>query len=161
MTKNGWRYRSLQACSTFALVGLTVAIHACTGSASPRDAEQKPSVDMTPTFTTPIVELKLAREEPILFGIKACKVYRLMRPGKTPQDWELLFKPAPYLLPQRCVRERLEFDGEYIQIEIGTQAMGAGGCCTTYAAYRSRDGENWEIRPATSIKEWQALGKSN
>ena len=69
----------------------------------------------------------------------------------------LLFKPAPYLLPKTCIRERLETDGDYLHIEIGTQAIGAGGCCTTYAAYRTRDGVTWEIRPATSIKTWKPL----
>ncbi|MGB7181769.1 MAG: hypothetical protein WBD51_07515, partial [Burkholderiaceae bacterium] len=36
-----------------------------------------------------------------------------------------------------------------------------GGCCTTYAAYRTRDGVTWEIRPATSIKTWQPLEASD
>ena len=158
MTKNVRSYRSRQAFFVFTLIGL---IYACTGSASPQDEEHELNTNMPPAFTTPVVELTLPHDKTILFGIKACKVYRLVRLGNTPKTWELLFKPAPYFLPQRCVREHLEFDGEYVQIEIGTQAMGAGGCCTNYAAYRSRNGENWEIRRATSIKEWQMLDASN
>lgn len=45
--------------------------------------------------------------------------------------------------------------GKFIQIEIGTQALGAGGYCTSYAAYRSHDGENWQTRPATSTTNCQ------
>ena len=139
------------------LISMTIALHACTDGGSPPDESQAPEPKKTPVFTTPIVEMKSANGKHMLFGIEACKVYRLMRAEDAPVTWELLFKPAPYVLPQQCVRERLEFDGAYIQIEIGTQAIGAGGCCTNYAAYRSRDGERWEIRPATSIAEWQAL----
>jgi len=88
------------------------------------------------------------------FGIKDCHVFRAYHDK---ENWEFLFKPEAYPLPQACVRERLEFDGQYIQIEIGTQALGAGGCCTSYAAYRSQDGQKWEIRPASSISQWQPL----
>ena len=86
------------------------------------------------------------------FGIRDCHVFRAT-PGRDSCD--LMITPDAYPLPQACVRERLEFNGEFIQIEIGTQAMGAGGCCTSFVGYRSRDGERWETRPATSIKDWQ------
>ncbi|MBN7796960.1 hypothetical protein [Parahaliea mediterranea] len=158
MILHGWQPFSWQSTFTLvALIGMAIAVSACTETGSSLDPSTKLEAKMAPVFTTPIAELKLGHDETVLFGIKACKVYRSMQIGSTPGNWELLFKPAPYPLPQHCVRERLEFDGEYIQIEIGTQAMGAGGCCTNYAAYRSRDGENWEIRPATSIREWRAL----
>ncbi|GAB3284478.1 hypothetical protein [Parahaliea aestuarii] len=143
------------------LVGLAIALSGCTEAGLSHDPGTKIDSNIAPVFTTPISELKLAQGETAIFGIKACKVYRSVQRGNSAENWELLFEPAPYPLPQQCVRERLEFDGEYIQIEIGTQAMGAGGCCTNYAAYRSRDGENWEIRPATSITEWQALDRKD
>lgn len=112
------------------------------------------TVSEMPNFTSDIVTLPVRDDVVIRYGIKNCDVYQ---EKTTTDEWELLFKPAPYPLPQQCVRERLDFDGEYIQIEIGTQALGAGGCCTNYAAYRSRDGIDWEIRPATSITEWSPL----
>jgi len=120
-----------------------------------RSGNNPPSV--APVFTTPIVSLNLSGDKVLQFGIRNCKVFKAAKTKRSMSDWALLFEPAPYLLPQQCVRERLAFDGEYIQIEIGTQAFGAGGCCTNYAAYRSRNGEHWEIRPATSIKQWQKL----
>mgnify|MGYP003625568915 CR=1 FL=1 len=139
------------------LIGVMAAVTACSEPASPTNQETDSSPSAEPVFTTPTVELPLATGEPVLFGIKSCKVYKSAPSAGAPETWTLLFEPAPYPLPQQCIRERLEFDGEFIQIEIGTQALGAGGCCTTYAAYRSRDGENWEVRPATSITEWQVL----
>lgn len=114
-----------------------------------------------PVFTVPVVSLKVSGGLAIQFGIRNCKVYTATQTKGPQLEWQLLFKPAPYVLPQQCVRESLAFDGQYIQIEIGTQAIGAGGCCTTYAAYRSRNGEDWEIRPATSIKKWQSLESSD
>lgn len=144
--------------SFIALIGFTVFFHACAKDQANTDQVSDPE---PPTFTTPVVELPLANGGAALFGIKACKVYRSDSSETSAGNWTLLFEPAPYPMPQQCVRERLEFDGEYIQIEIGTQALGAGGCCTTYAAYRSRDGENWEVRPATSITEWQSVGDAD
>ncbi|WP_116364677.1 hypothetical protein [Parahaliea mediterranea] len=140
-----------------ALMGAAIAVNACTKVGPALDSSAERDANQAPEFTTPVAELRLADGRVTLFGIKACKVYQSVMSGQARQGWELLFKPAPYPLPQQCVRERLEFDGEYIQVEIGTQAMGAGGCCTHYAAYRSRDGEHWEVRPATSITQWQPL----
>lgn len=130
----------------------------CLGFSLPPNSEPPHSANVTPNFTTPPVKLPLAHGKAVSFGIKACKVYRLPDAEGVPPGWTLLFKPTPYFLPQQCVREQLAFDGKYIQIEIGTQALGAGGCCTTYAAYRSQDGENWQIRRSTSTEKWQTLG---
>ena len=129
----------------------------CLGFSLPPDSEPSHSVNVTPNFTTPPVKLPLAHGKAVSFGIKDCKVYRLTDAEGAAPRWSLLFKPVPYFLPQQCVREQLAFDGKYIQIEIGTQALGAGGCCTTYAAYRSQDGENWQVRRATSTEKWQVL----
>ena len=130
----------------------------CLGFSLPPNSEPPHSANVTPNFTTPPVKLPLAHGKAVSLGIKACKVYRLIDAEDAAPHWTLLFKPTPYFLPQQCVREQLAFDGKYIQIEIGTQALGAGGCCTTYAAYRSQDGENWQIRRSTSTGKWQTLG---
>ena len=110
------------------------------------------------SFTTRVFKLNSNKNSSAtLFGIKNCHVYKAAQTQGRRGDWELLFKPAPYALPKMCIVERLEMEGNYLHIEIGTQAMGAGGCCTTYAAYRTLDGETWDIRPATSVKTWQRL----
>lgn len=134
-----------------------LGLQACGDESLPLQSDE---VSPTPTFTSATVGFEADNLNDYRFGIDNCKVYKLKGGAATNPKWELLFKPAPYALPQQCVRERLDFDGEYIQIEIGTQALGAGGCCTTYAAYRSRDGENWEIRPATTITKWQVLERN-
>lgn len=143
------------------LLGLPLVTPPCLGLSLPPAGEPvrstTQSTTMPPSFTTQPVELPLAQGKAISFAIKACKVYTLTETRGTPTAWTLLFQPRPYLLPQQCVREHLEFDGKYIHVEIGTQALGAGGCCTTYAAYRSQDGKNWEVRRSTSAKKWQVL----
>lgn len=123
-----------------------------------RDTAGPKAENLQNSFTKPIVKIPHAGSNTYhLFGIKDCHVYQASQTQHTITGWQLLFKPAPYLLPKVCIVERLEMQNGYLHIEIGTQAIGAGGCCTTYAAYRSRDGETWEIRPATSIKTWQPL----
>ena len=141
---------------TRSIVVLLVPILAFQGCTDSDRSTQKPKT-APPAFTTPVVDLHAPGGKTLRFGIERCKVYRSVKAENTTSPWALLFQPAPYALPQSCVRERLAFDGEYVQIEIGTQAIGAGGCCTNYAAYRSRNGEDWEIRPATSITQWQKL----
>jgi len=142
-----------QGWKAIVLLSLIVFLPGCKDTE--RIGSKPPAI--TPVFTTPVVSLNVSGDKVLQFGIRSCKVFKAVKTKSSMSDWELLFEPAPYVLPQQCVRERLAFDGEYIQIEIGTQAIGAGGCCTNYAAYRSRNGEHWEIRPATSIKEWQKL----
>ncbi|MEZ5986142.1 MAG: hypothetical protein R3B94_09340 [Hyphomonas sp.] len=129
-----------------------IALASCWQRPPLREEATTYPLPIAPDFSHPVVELPLEGGKAMLFGIKDCEVFRA-RPDS--DSWDLMFKPAAYPLPQTCVRERLEFDGDFIQIEIGTQALGAGGCCTSYAAYRSRDGEIWQTRPATSITDWQ------
>lgn len=143
------------------LLILCTVLIACDGDgATTRTGQQQTgkATSLQDGFTKPVVRIPLAGgNRHHLFGIKDCHIYKALQTGNVTGEWSLLFKPEPYLLPKACVRERLEMQGQYLQIEIGTQAIGAGGCCTTYAAYRTLDGETWEIRPATSIKTWQPL----
>lgn len=149
--------RSLTAC----LTTFTLLIVACSDEGSALKQEDKKRTEaaaLEESFSTPIFKLTVSdNNRATLFGIKNCYVYKAAQTEGEVNDWRLLFKPAPYALPKMCIIERLEMQGEYLHIEIGTQAMGAGGCCTTYAAYRTKDGETWDIRPATSIKTWQPL----
>ncbi|MEP3890422.1 MAG: hypothetical protein ABJN69_08130 [Hellea sp.] len=149
----------------FGLILFTVFLAACADGVSVSKSKSETLAEASPlqdSFTTPVFKLTTNNNSRVtLFGIKNCHVYKAAQTEGRRGDWELLFKPAPYALPKMCIVERLEMEGDYLHIEIGTQAMGAGGCCTTYAAYRTLDGETWDIRPATSITTWQRLDISD
>lgn len=142
--------------SVFAIV-----LGACdTGGGKPQPGKENPSHGKTleRSFSKPVIRLALSSGSGHnLLGIKDCHVYKATEANGSSAEWQLLFKPAFYPLPTACIKERLEMEGEFLHIEIGTQAIGAGGCCTTYAAYRTLDGETWEVRPATSVMTWQPL----
>ena len=143
---------------SFSLLLVWSLLSACTEEEKLDKDERTKATNPQMSLTKPAVALKSPDSGAThVFGMKNCHVYKGVQTQNEPEDWELLFKPAFYPLPKRCIVERLEMEGEYLQIEIGTQALGAGGCCTTYAAYRTQNGETWETRPATSIKEWQPL----
>lgn len=134
------------------LLTCTIALLSCWRRPPLRENPSAYVLPEAPDFSCPVVELPLKDGKFMRFVIRDCDVFRAT-PGRDSCD--LMIRPDAHPLPQACVRERLEFNGEFIQIELGTQAMGAGGCCTSFAGYRSRDGERWETRPATSITDWQ------
>ena len=147
------------------LLFVATLLNGCDGNGGSRmsgGGEQVNDGRLQVTFAKPTVTMPRAGADGFYhFGIRDCQVYRAWQgtdAGAALSRWELLFEPAPYLLPTMCIVERLEMDGRYLTIEIGTQAIGAGGCCTTYAAYRTLDGESWETRPATSVRTWKPLG---
>jgi hypothetical protein len=45
-----------------------------------------------------------------------------------------------------CQREKISSDNEFIEVELGRMAFGAGGCCATSGTWRTNDGRNWERR---------------
>lgn len=51
-----------------------------------------------------------------------------------------------YPMFSACQREEISSDGEFIQVELGRMAFGAGGCCATSGTWRTRDGRTWERR---------------
>ncbi|MGB7183568.1 MAG: hypothetical protein WBD51_16635, partial [Burkholderiaceae bacterium] len=91
---------------------------ACDRDARTADKEERRGSKVTSLqdeFTKPIAKIPLAgSNEYKLFGIKDCHVYKALQASNATGDWKLLFKPAPYLLPKTCVRERLEMEGGYL-----------------------------------------------
>ncbi len=59
---------------------------------------------------------------------------------------ERILKPPSYPLPSICQRQEISADSEYIHVELGRQAFGAGGCCATEGTWRSRNGTDWQRR---------------
>jgi hypothetical protein len=56
-----------------------------------------------------------------------------------------------------CQRQEASVSEGYILVQLGRQALGAGGCCATEGTWRSRDGKTWERRQAG---DWVRLEKS-
>ena len=59
-----------------------------------------------------------------------------------------------------CSREEISADADYITVDLGRTALGAGGCCATSGTLRTRDGRHWERRMKgrwLSPEEEQAL----
>lgn len=131
-------------------------LSACTGPDLGKQAPAATATSSSPAFEHTL-ELRTADQTMVRFGLHHCKVYRL-EPAQSDAGWILLFELPPYPLPQRCVRQSLRLEEGSVQIEIGKQALGAGGCCSSFAAYRSQDGQHWETRAATSSTTWRKLG---
>ncbi len=45
-----------------------------------------------------------------------------------------------------CQREEVSAGDDFIRVELGRTALGAGGCCATSGSWRTRDGRAWERR---------------
>jgi hypothetical protein len=59
-----------------------------------------------------------------------------------------------------CQRQEASVSEGYILVQLGRQALGAGGCCATEGTWRSRDGKTWERRQAgrwVSLEQPSAL----
>jgi hypothetical protein len=76
--------------------------------------------------------------------VHECKVYNLedapRKGGKRPSVLEPEFYPWPTV----CSRQAIEADTAWVTVHLGRTGLGAGGCCATGGAYRSRDGRVWE-----------------
>lgn len=51
-----------------------------------------------------------------------------------------------YPMPSVCMRQEISADADFVTVELGRQALGAGGCCATGGRWRSRDGVHWQRR---------------
>ena len=157
----GVRVKLMVGCVPLWTLLFATLMSACDSGAGKPQAGKKNSGHgeaLARSFSKPVIRLALSDGSGHnLLGIKDCHVYKARAANGAIAEWKLLFQPAFYPLPTACIKERLEMDGGFLHIEIGTQAIGAGGCCTTYAAYRTVDGEAWEVRPATSVTSWQSL----
>lgn len=89
---------------------------------------------------------------PIHLALDDCQVFRIAADGL--RDKVLTTDPYPML--SACKVQKVSADGDFITVELGRQALGAGGCCATEGLWRSRDGIAWErrhngrwVKPAT------------
>ncbi|WP_156481057.1 hypothetical protein [Variovorax sp. PAMC 28711] len=102
---------------------------------------------------------KAGKGEPILIGLKDCKVYRAEPEQGVVTEWVHVQEVAEfYPLPSACNRESVEYDGEYVRIEFCKTPMGAGGgCAGGISPHRSRNGKDWEVR--TEKGKWKLIDK--
>lgn len=112
------------------LLTCTIALLSCRQRPPLRENASAYILPEVPDFSHPVVDLPLKDGKFMRFRIRDCDVFPAV-PGRDSCD--PMIRPDAHPLPQACVREPLEFNGEFIQIEIGPQAMGAGGCCTSFA----------------------------
>ena len=97
--------------------------------------------------------------EPILIGLKDCKVYRAETEQGVVTEWVHVPEVAEfYPLPSACSRENVEYDGEYVKIEFcKTPIAAGGGCAGGISPHRSRNGKDWEVR--TEKGNWKPIDK--
>ena len=81
---------------------------------------------------------------PLALMVHECKVYNLedapRKGGKRPS----VLEPDFYPWPTMCSRQSIEADTAWVFVRLGRTGLGAGGCCATGGAYRTRDGRAWE-----------------
>ncbi len=95
-------------------------------------------------FGSNLVRLNTAGEQGgMLIGLKNCSVYRAEPEQGVVIQWVRLPEiDGSYPIPSACNRERIEYDGTYIEIEFCKTPIGAGGgCAGGISPHRSRDGK--------------------
>lgn len=100
-------------------------------------------------FGSNLVRLNTAGEQgDVLIGLKNCSVYRAEPEQGVVTEWVRLPEiDGSYPIPSACNRERIEYDGTYIEIEFCKTPIGAGGgCAGGISPHRSRDGKKWEVQ---------------
>ncbi len=71
-----------------------------------------------------------------------CEVFRVLPDGRR----ERVLTTDFYPMLSVCQRQEVSADAEYVLVQLGRQALGAGGCCATGGTWRSRDGQHWQRR---------------
>jgi hypothetical protein len=71
-----------------------------------------------------------------------CEVFRVLPDGRR----ERVLTTDFYPMLSVCQRQEVSADAEYVLVQLGRQALGAGGCCATDGTWRSRDGQHWQRR---------------
>lgn len=79
---------------------------------------------------------------PVHLALDDCEVFRVLPDGRREQVLTTDFYPMLSV----CQRQEVSADSEYVRVELGRQALGAGGCCATGGTWRSRDGQHRERR---------------
>lgn len=79
---------------------------------------------------------------PIHLALEDCEVFLVAPDGGR----EKVLSTDFYPMLSVCKRQNISADADFITVELGRQAFGAGGCCATEGIWRSRDGKTWERR---------------
>lgn len=79
---------------------------------------------------------------PVHLALDDCEVFRVLPDGRRQRVLTTDFYPMLSV----CQRQDVTADSDYIRVELGRQALGAGGCCATGGTWRSRDGQDWQRR---------------
>lgn len=74
---------------------------------------------------------------PIHLALEDCEVFFVAPDGSREQVLDTDFYPVFSV----CQRQDVTADADFIRVELGRQALGAGGCCATGGTWRSRDGK--------------------
>ncbi len=79
---------------------------------------------------------------PVHLALADCEVFFVAPDGGR----EKVLSTDFYPMLSVCMRQNVSADADFITVELGRQAFGAGGCCATEGTWRSRDGKTWERR---------------
>lgn len=79
---------------------------------------------------------------PIHLALEDCEVFFVTADGRR----EKVLSTDFYPMLSVCKIQNVSADADFITVELGRQAFGAGGCCATEGTWRSRDGKTWERR---------------
>jgi hypothetical protein len=79
---------------------------------------------------------------PVHLALEDCEVFVVSDDGGR----EKVLSTDFYPMLSACARQEAASDAEFITVELGRLALGAGACCTTGGQWRSRDGRVWERR---------------
>lgn len=79
---------------------------------------------------------------PVHLALDDCEVFFVAMDGHREKVLSMDFYPMLSV----CKIRNVSADADFITVELGRQAFGAGGCCATDGTWRSRDGKTWERR---------------
>ena len=80
--------------------------------------------------------------KPIRIAVHDCEVFAVDAKGERARVVTTDFYPMFSV----CQREEVSASDDFIRVELGRTALGAGGCCATSGSWRTRDGRAWERR---------------
>ena len=130
-------------CSLFAIVGLT----GC-------DLKLFTPEPWDPLMSEKAIATRQAPPERVFHGTLAgesvflilddCEVFRVERSAAGRIEWTSLVKPEFYPFFTGCVRQSMTYKAGVLEVVLGRQAFGAGGCCASGGTYRSVDGRTWK-----------------
>lgn len=79
---------------------------------------------------------------PVHLALEDCTVFFVAPDGRREEVLSTDFYP----MLSACKVQEVSANADFIHVELGRQALGAGGCCATGGTWRSRDVRVWERR---------------